>query len=243
MNIDIFRALRNGDNSRKNFLKRAWGHILQQKVESEDSESTNLTKELLITFEHLFLTLIGRIVDSDLGESVKTKSRGTSVPMLERAKSVIDTNTSENLLGSAFEVLFKEFDRYITVMAMFQGIDWTTYVNVRNKERKDGASPEEFFDEKLLDEEQQDEDHKKRKEERKKAREEEKAKKEAEEEKAKEAEESKDETKDTTADASAESVAEESKAAEPEASQTKSMTDAEEEKKDGAEEEEKKDGD
>lgn len=83
---------------------------------------------MLVTFETLFLNVVSRIVDNDLGDKVNVKSKGTSVPQIERAKSVIDTNASENLLGQAFEVIFKELDRYIVLMGMFEGIDWSTYV-------------------------------------------------------------------------------------------------------------------
>jgi hypothetical protein len=40
-------------------------------------------------------------------------------------------------------VLFKELDRYVQVMGTFEGIDWATYVHIRNKEKKNGKEPEE----------------------------------------------------------------------------------------------------
>jgi len=51
---------------------------------------------------------------------------------------VIDENVSEGLIGQAFKVIFKEFERYIKIMKMFKGIDWNIYVKMRNKERKAG---------------------------------------------------------------------------------------------------------
>jgi hypothetical protein len=103
----------------------------------------DFTKKLLQTFENLFINVVSRIVENDTGDKFSVKSKGTSVPQFERAKSVIDTNASENLLGSAFDVLFKELDRYVQVMGTFEGIDWATYVRVRNKEKKDGKEPDE----------------------------------------------------------------------------------------------------
>lgn len=137
-NLNIFKILRVGDGKRKNILKRAWGHALKQKIGKKDEQSDDLTKELLLTFENLFLNVISRIVENDTGDKVSVKQQGTSIPQFERAKSVIDTNASEMLLGSAFEVLFKELDRYVQLMGSFEGIDWATYVRARNKQKKDG---------------------------------------------------------------------------------------------------------
>jgi hypothetical protein len=60
---------------------------------------------------------------------------------------------SEHLIAQAFEVIFKEFDRYINIMKMFKGVDWTIYVKMRNKERKSGEAKKDYDEENLLDEE------------------------------------------------------------------------------------------
>jgi hypothetical protein len=86
---------------------------------------------------------------------MKLKAKGTSVPSLEKAVSVIDENVSEHLISEAFEVIFKEFDRYVKIMKMFKGVDWTTYVKMRNKERKSGEAKKEYDIENLLDEEEE----------------------------------------------------------------------------------------
>jgi len=86
---------------------------------------------------------------------MKLKQKGTSVPTLEKAISMVDENVSELLIAQAFEVIFNEFKRYIKIMKMFKGVDWTIYVKQRNKERKNGDSKLEFFDEALLDEEEE----------------------------------------------------------------------------------------
>jgi hypothetical protein len=86
---------------------------------------------------------------------MKLKQKGTSIPTLEKATSVIDENVSEHLIAEAFEVIFHEFDRYVKIMKMYKGVDWTIYVKQRNKERKAGESKKEFTDETLLDEDEE----------------------------------------------------------------------------------------
>jgi len=54
---------------------------------------------------------------------------------LEKAQSRIDENVSERLIGQAFEVIFREFERYIKIMKSYKGVDWTVYVKMRNKAR------------------------------------------------------------------------------------------------------------
>jgi hypothetical protein len=49
---------------------------------------------------------------------------------------LLDENVSELLLEGAFRVMFSEFERYIKIMKEFKGVDWTIYVKMRNKERK-----------------------------------------------------------------------------------------------------------
>lgn len=63
---------------------------------------------------------------------------------------------SERLIGQAFEVMFKEFERYIKIMKGFKGVDWTVYVKMRNKERKNGDAKNDYEDEKLFDEEEEE---------------------------------------------------------------------------------------
>ncbi len=52
--------------------------------------------------------------------------------------------------------MFKEFERYIKIMKSYKGVDWTVYVKMRNKERKNNESKKEYDDEKLFDEEGED---------------------------------------------------------------------------------------
>ena len=55
----------------------------------------------------------------------------------------------------AFEVIFKEIERYIAILMKYKGADWGTFVRFRNKERKDkndDLDEIEIDDNKLLDE-------------------------------------------------------------------------------------------
>jgi len=61
---------------------------------------------VLEVFEQLFLLTVGRIVKPDTGVSLKLKVKGTAVPSLEKAQSLVDENVSERLVGSSMEVIF-----------------------------------------------------------------------------------------------------------------------------------------
>jgi hypothetical protein len=44
--------------------------------------------------------------------------------MLSRAKSMINLNSSELLLGDMFQVIFAEFGRYEKILRIKPGVDW-----------------------------------------------------------------------------------------------------------------------
>lgn len=54
-----------------------------------------------------------------------------------KAKSLVDTNASEILLQEAFDVIFKEIERYIRMLSSYRGMDWTVYTENRNQKRKE----------------------------------------------------------------------------------------------------------
>lgn len=99
LKLNVFQALHQGNGHRKNIIKRSWGRPVSQNPTDEAGEERELTKEVLLTYEHLFLTVVARIVDEDLGQAMAVKSKGTAIPTLERSKSVIDTNASEALIA------------------------------------------------------------------------------------------------------------------------------------------------
>jgi len=61
------------------------------------------------------LNLAARIVDEDLGTAMQLKKTGTAIPALERSKSVISQSNTELLFGQAFDILFRELDRFSKV--------------------------------------------------------------------------------------------------------------------------------
>lgn len=148
--LNIFTILHEGDGKKDSKIKKAWGRPLKQEVVANENEK-KLTKEVIDLFEQVFLLTVGRIIRPDTGTQMKLKQRGTSVPSLEKAISVIDENVSEHLISQAFKVIFSEFERYIKIMKMFKGVDWSIYVKMRNKERKAGDI-KAWEDENLLDE-------------------------------------------------------------------------------------------
>jgi len=134
--LNIFQVLHRGNNDKDSLIKNAWGKSVPDLNQSIDQQS--LSKSLLELFEQLFLAVAGRIVEPDFGDSMKLKAaRGAGqAPQLQKAKSVIDENVSEQLLGQAFEVIFKEIEKYSETLLKFKGIDWRSYVDHRNTERK-----------------------------------------------------------------------------------------------------------
>jgi hypothetical protein len=96
--LEIFKVLHEGDGKADHKLKKAWGRPLKQEVVSSEKDK-KLTKEVVDLFEQVFLLTVGRIIKPDTGAHMKLKQRGTSVPTLEKAVSVIDENVSEHLIA------------------------------------------------------------------------------------------------------------------------------------------------
>ena len=168
--LKIFSVLHKGNGEKDNKLRQAWGRKVSAACESLDDQS--LSKDVLELFEHLFLAVASRIVEPDFSGAPGLKSSGgAAVPQLQKAKSVIDENASETLLGQAFEVIFREIERYLRIISGFKGVDWGMYVRMRNKERKDEATPQELVNQEdpLLDEDEEEEEEKDSEDEKKEA--------------------------------------------------------------------------
>jgi hypothetical protein len=103
--------LKEGDGSRTHPIKRAWGKKTGLNHWGLDEEPHKLQFCLLEVFENLYFNLVSRIVDSDVG-TMKLKSRGTDIPLLERSKSIISHSVSEQLIGDGINIVFKELNRY-----------------------------------------------------------------------------------------------------------------------------------
>ena len=53
---------------------------------------------------------------------------------MRKAKSLLKENQSEPLLSQAFEVIFKEVERYVQMITNFKGVQWKAYTRKRNHE-------------------------------------------------------------------------------------------------------------
>ena len=87
----------------------------------------------------MLISIIARIVDTTSQDSpsssVEPVSKKKNQLSLQKAKSVINEDVSETLLGQGFDIIFKEFNRYVKIMSnLFKGIDWATYVKSRTHE-------------------------------------------------------------------------------------------------------------
>ena len=72
---------------------------MQRLERNTDDAPNDFCRELLQTFEHFFMLSVARLVDSGLGKEMTLKASGTSLPKLERAKSVVNVDVSERLMN------------------------------------------------------------------------------------------------------------------------------------------------
>ena len=97
-------------------------------------EEQSVSKDVIEYFEHLLISIIARIVDATAQDSEPTQKKKNQLS-LQKAKSVINEDVSETLLVQGFDIIFKEFNRYVKIMSkLFKGIDWATYVKSRTNE-------------------------------------------------------------------------------------------------------------
>jgi len=89
-----------------------------------------------------------------------------SAPSLTKAKSLIDENASEQCITQAFDVIFREIERYTKMIGNHSTADWGTYVRQSIKDIADNTfmNHEKLNtllaeDNKLLDELTEEEDN------------------------------------------------------------------------------------
>lgn len=88
-------------------------------------QTSSLAREILSLFELLFSSSITRLIQSDVGVALRLSSG--SPAQLNRAKSVVNQNKSDLLIGEMFEVVFYELTRYLNILQIQKGVDWTIY--------------------------------------------------------------------------------------------------------------------
>lgn len=128
--MELFRVLYDGklgekqdDTDGGSLISSSWGKALQILVQGSE-ESKSVTEQLITLFESLFLSVIARLISQDDEPKIKL----TNQLSMERSRSVIDENVSENLLSQCFDIIFRELSRYIEFISSYKGIDWNTYV-------------------------------------------------------------------------------------------------------------------
>jgi hypothetical protein len=134
--LNLFTILHRGNGKPGNIIKRCWGKPRPELI-CKSYEKT-LTEGCFDAFEMLFTLVTARIVQSDFGEEINiNKKKDSGLTTMVRAKSIVDENASELLLGQAFDVIFREIKRYATILDAFEGIDWEAYARQRNEDRKE----------------------------------------------------------------------------------------------------------
>jgi hypothetical protein len=70
-----------------------------RKSRGKNEAPNDISRELLMTFEHFFMMLVGRLVNNELGSLQSLKESGTKVPKMEREKSSLEGSFSDRLLA------------------------------------------------------------------------------------------------------------------------------------------------
>jgi len=94
--LSLVDVLHRGDGEKRNVMRLAWGKILKQLPDQEDK---TLTRSLIDTFEFMFMTVVGRIVQPERSLKVKTSASFAGAPGLKQQVSLVDHNVSEGLMG------------------------------------------------------------------------------------------------------------------------------------------------
>lgn len=122
--------------------KEIWGKPLSKKYTYPEHQ--DFQNSVLEIFEHIFLSVVGRIAQTDEGEDIKVKSSsGSSALVMKKAKSTIDQSVSEVLIVQAFDVIFKEIERYNNQIRTSASVNWPFYTKCKNDKVKLNKSDDE----------------------------------------------------------------------------------------------------
>jgi hypothetical protein len=85
------------------------------------------------------------MVQADFGGDIKLKrvSANAVAPKMLKAKSVVDENVSEILIGQAMDVLFKEIGRSIKCLQIIGGLD---YELIHRKINQEGSNMSSYIE-------------------------------------------------------------------------------------------------
>jgi len=105
--VQIFDLLSRGNGDKDSVIASNFG---KQFITNNKS----LSRDLLYTFEDVFLAIVARITDTEGQETLQIKKQGsTSIASLVKSQSIVNEDISEQLVSQAFNVMFKYFHNYI----------------------------------------------------------------------------------------------------------------------------------
>lgn len=87
------------------------------------------------SLEFIMMACFARILSESDDKNLSMKKTGSQIDKIQQAYSVVNTNITEILLGTSFEVLFEQIARYNKYIEQFDPIDWKLFVTHRNKLR------------------------------------------------------------------------------------------------------------
>jgi hypothetical protein len=168
LNSGIIQVISNGngqEDREKNPIKYCWGHLINYKT---DSNYESLSHMVLEALEFIMMACFARILGEDEDKNVDMNKTGSSVTKLQQAYSVVNTNITEVLLATSFEIIFNQLNRYTKLSSEMAPIDYKLYVSKRTEMRKNGEIIDWENSEKPIEDEKTEEDIKKELEEEKK---------------------------------------------------------------------------
>ena len=114
-------------------MKKYQDHVL------EDANQ-RLTQTLKHTFSDVYLAIISRITQEDDIENVSVQTGMTSVPMLMKKKSILDSS-GEVLLGQALYEIFRSFHTYISLICQIDSVNEADLRKVWQREQNEYENP------------------------------------------------------------------------------------------------------
>ena len=136
----IIEVLKEGNglqDREKNPLKYSWGHLINYSI---DFNNETLSHMVLETLEFIMMACFSRILEEGNEKNVDIHKTGSSINKIQQAHSVVNTNITEVLLASSFEIIFKQLNRYTELIKNMDSIDWKLFVDKRNEMRNNDQS-------------------------------------------------------------------------------------------------------
>ena len=129
---------------------------------------------VLDTLEFIMTACFSRILGEGEDKDLNLQKSGSSIQKIQQAYSLVNTNITEVLLASSFEIIFEQLTRYTKLIESSDPIDWKLYVAERNRMRINNENLDAEGNAPLEDEKTEEEKAKEADEEQKQIEEEEK---------------------------------------------------------------------